>query len=269
MAIDRADCDDETAGRGRRLMNERRIQILKDISSNEKITVAELAIRYNVSQVTIRSDLRALQGHGLIRRVHGGASSEQISNRLHSNYDVKSRIAEKAAQMVDPGETIMIESGSTNALLARKIGEVQDVTIVTNSYFIANYVRDLPRVKVIALGGDFQPDSEVCVGPLTRQSLQSFYVDKLFIGSDGYSEESGFTCVNLQRAEVVNAMARCARKKIILTDSSKFFNRGVARQLPLSEVSMVITDDGIPEQARQALARHRVELVVVPREGAL
>lgn len=247
-------------------MNERRMLILKDVSSNEKITVAELAEKYQVSQVTIRSDLKALESQGLVKRIHGGASNhsdERISNRLHSNYEVKLRIAERAAQMVESGETIIIESGSTNALLAKKLGETKDITIVTNSCFIANYVRDLPRAKVVLLGGDYQPDAEICVGPLTRQALQSFYVDKMFIGSDGYSED-GFTCLNLQRAEIAYAMSKRAKKSIVLTDSSKFTVRGVAKQLSLSEVSIVVTDEGIPESARKTITRHSIELITVP-----
>lgn len=248
-------------------MNERRMQILKDISENEKISVAELSEKYSVSQVTIRSDLKILESKGLIKRIHGGASSlldERIDSRLNSNYEIKMRLALRAAQMVESGETIIIESGSTNALLAGILAETKDVTIVTNSYFIANFVRDYPRIKIILLGGDYQPDSEVCVGPLTRQALQSFYVDKLFIGSDGFSEEDGFTCNNMQRAEVASSMAKRANATIVLTDSSKFSLRGVARQLPLSEVSMVITDDGIPESARKLICSQKIELITVP-----
>ena len=248
-------------------MNERRMMILTDVSTNEKITVAELATKYKVSQVTIRSDLKVLESSGLIKRIHGGASNrsdEQIHIRLDTNYQVKLRIAERAAQMVEPGETIIIESGSTNALLAKKLGETKDVTIVTNSCFIANFVRDLPRAKMILLGGDFQPDSQVCVGPLTRQALQSFYVDKTFIGSDGYSENDGFTCMNMQRAEVASTMIQRSNKSIILTDSSKFTQRGVARQCSLSEVSSVITDEGIPEKVKATLFRHNIDLILVP-----
>ncbi len=247
-------------------MNERRMQILNDISENEKISVAELSDKYKVSQVTIRTDLKALESNGLIKRIHGGASSlsdERIDSRLNSNYEIKLLIAERAAEMVEPGETIIIESGSTNALLARKLAETRDVTIVTNSYFIANFVRDYPRVKIVLLGGDYQPDSEVTVGPLARQALQSFYVDKLFIGSDGFSEQEGFTCNNMQRAEVASAMAKRAAKTIILTDSSKFSVRGVARQLPLSDVSMVITDEGITDAARRLITGNNIELITV------
>lgn len=249
-------------------MNERRMKILTEFTDNDTVTVAELAEKYQVSQVTIRTDFKALQQDGLIRRVHGGAaapSDESIAHRLGDQYETKLRIAERAAQLVGPGETIMIESGSTNALLAKRLGETRDVTIVTNSCFIAHYVRDLPHVNVVLLGGNYQPDSEVCVGPLTRQSLQSFYVDKLFIGTDGYTENVGLTCVNLMRAETVSAMAAQARNTIVLTDSRKFGRRGVAGQLALSEISLVITDDRIPEQAVLDLKKHAVELITVPR----
>jgi len=246
-------------------MNERRLQIIKDISENDKISVSELAARYGVSQVTIRNDLKVLQQNGLIRRIHGGASSERIANRFDSNYEIKLRIADKAAEMIESGETIMIESGSTNALLAKKLGETKDVTIVTNSYFIANFAKESSRLKFVLLGGDFQPDSEVCVGPLARQAMQAYYVEHLFIGSDGFSEKEGFTNNNLQRAEVALDMAKRAKEVIILTDSSKFMQRGVVLQLPFSEITMVITDDGIPDEARKALSRHNVKLITVPK----
>lgn len=247
-------------------MIERRMQIINDFSSNDRISVADLAEKYHVSQVTIRNDLKALQNDNLIKRVHGGASStsnEFISARLNVNYEIKLRIAERAAQMVSSGETVFIESGSTNALLAKKLSETKDVTIITNSCFIANFIREIPRVNIVLLGGNYQPSSEVCVGPLTCQSMQSFFVDKLFIGSDGFSEKHGFTCINLLRAEVVAAMAKRAEHRIILTDSSKFSQRGVAQQLSLTEVTHVITDNGIPDSAREALIRNGVELITV------
>jgi len=248
-------------------MIERRMKLIKDCSIDDKISVAELSVKYHVSQVTIRNDLRILQKDGLVRRIHGGASSnsdEFIVNRLNINYETKMQIAERAAQIVNSGETIIIESGSTNALLAKKLGETKDVTIITNSCFIANYVRDIPNINIILLGGNYQADSEVCVGPLTRQGLQSFYVDKLFIGTDGFSDENGFTCVNLLRAEVVSAMAKRSVSSIVLTDSSKFSQRGVASQLSLSEVNTVITDDKIPDSARSALERNGILVITVP-----
>ncbi len=245
-------------------MNERRMKIIEACTKNAQISVSSLSSRFGVSQVTIRTDLKALEEEGLLRRVHGGAASvsdEVISNRLNRRYETKLHIAAEAAELVASGETVMIESGSTNALLARRLGETKDVTIITNSCFIAHFVRDLPRLRVVLLGGDYQPASEVCVGPLTRQGLQAFHVDKVFLGTDGFSEEDGFTCMDLQRAEVMAAMAARGNRTFILTDSSKFDQRGVAG-LPLESVDTVVTDSGIPETVQTILKRSGVSLLV-------
>ncbi len=249
-------------------MNERQRKILEEISSNENLKVADLARSHNVSAVTIRSDLRLLSREGLIRRVHGGAENtldDYIANRMKHNYKTKVNIAERAAEMIKDGETIMIESGSTNALLALALGKMKEVTIVSNSSYIAGLVSKFPNIKFVLLGGDYQPDSQVCIGPLARLALQSFYVDKVFIGSDGFSKETGFTCVDLQRAEIAAEMSRRANKTIILTDSSKFSSRGVAKQLSLAEVDVLITDDGIPANMRKLFEASHLELITVPK----
>lgn len=245
------------------------MRILADITANDKIRVSELAEKYAVSTVTIRSDLRALDREGLINRFHGGAVNkldERLANRLKHNYELKLRIAERAAEMVNDGETIIIESGSTNALLARRLAETKHVTIVTNSFFIADFNSKASNVKFIMLGGDFQVGSQVCTGPLTSLAVQSFYVDKAFFGCDGFSEEGGFTNFDLQRAEVAAAMAKRANRSIVITDSSKFLTRGVAKQIGLADVSCVVTDDGIPGAMRRLLKGSGVELVTVPKE---
>lgn len=174
---------------------------------------------------------------------------------------MKFRIAKKAAQLVNPGETIIIESGSTNALLARSIGESKPVSIITNSFFIANFVKDIPKINITLLGGDYQADSEVCIGPLTKLALQSFYVDKVFIGTDGFLEDIGFTCIDLQRAEIACEMAKRANHTIILTDSSKFGSRSVAKQFDVRDVSTVITDDGIDRKYESFLLENGVDVI--------
>jgi DeoR/GlpR family transcriptional regulator of sugar metabolism len=244
-------------------MRRRRMQILKDVTTKETLTVAELSAMHGVSQVTIRSDLRALEQQGLLKRHHGGASSEKIANRINENYEVKLRIARQAANIVEQGETIMIESGSTNALLAQTLAEKKDVTIITNSYFIANFVSGYPRARIILLGGDYLVHSEVCVGPLTIRSLRSFFVDKLFVSCNGFSEKIGFTSANLQRADVAVEMAKQANRSIILTDSGKFRRRGVAQQLDLTQVDTVITDEGIDDHTEAVLRRAGINVIMV------
>ena len=246
-------------------LNERQLAILNRVISSPKINVADLAKEFSVSQVTIRQDLKLLEQTGMLKRFHGGAmpvSDDDIMKRLSINYDIKLNIAKKAASLVSNGETVMIESGSTNALLARELANKSDVTIITNSTFISRYVRGMNNLKIIILGGDYQHESEVLVGPLTRICLKQFHVDKVFIGVDGFSPSTGFTCINLMRAEVARATAERANKVIVVTDSSKFDKVGVACQFKPEEADMVITDKNLSEKHLEVLKSFGIEVVL-------
>jgi DeoR/GlpR family transcriptional regulator of sugar metabolism len=136
----------------------------------------------------------------------------------------------------------MIESGSCCALLADELSRTRrGVTIITNSAFIADYVRD-GQASVVLLGGDYQPESQVTVGPLVEQCLGGFHVDHLFVGIDGYTPEAGFTGKNHLRAAVVAQMAKRADQVVVLTESLKFPRQGAVPLLAASEVTRVITD---------------------------
>ena len=251
-------------------MNARQIEIIQDFSKSDKLSVTWLAKKYAVSQVTIRNDLKKLERDGFLVRTHGGAttaSEEKLDHRMTKRFAVKLRIAEAAADLVSPGETIIIESGSTNALLARCLAESKEVNIITNSCYIANYLRDLPMAKVVLLGGEYQSDSDVCVGPLTKLALQAFSVNKMFFGTDGYSEDGGFTSDNLQRAEIVLSMAERAKECILVSDSSKFRedgHRGIVSGLGLEKTSRIISDEGMPQTAQKLFKKHKIALTLVP-----
>ena len=150
--------------------------------------VSRLSTLLNVSQVTIRKDLIALEQSGMLVREHGYATlnnSDDINKRLAFHFEQKMQIVKRAAQLVEDGETIFIESGSCCALLAVEIAQTKkDVTIVTNSAFIADYVRKIENVQIVLLGGNYQKESQVMVGPMTAQCAQAYFADKLFIGTD-------------------------------------------------------------------------------------
>lgn len=250
-------------------MTNRYTKLLKIVNENKRIEVSKLSELLNVSQVTIRKDLGALEEKGLLKREHGYAvmtSSDDISSRLAFNYDIKRKIAHLASELVSDGETVMIESGSSCALLAEELANnKKDVTIITNSIFIANYIRE-GNAKVVLLGGDYQPESQVLVGPLARKCVKDFFVDKLFIGTDGYSPKIGFTGKNLMRTETVKAMSESAEKIIILTDSSKFSERGVVSQFRANEINYLFTDTNIPKDVLESLKNEKVEVKMVSVE---
>lgn len=246
-------------------MNDRRIRILEMLNEAGSIDVAVLAQELDVSGVTIRKDLAALNEKGLLHRQHGLAvrvSPDDVNYRMIFNYEVKKRIALRTAEMVENGETVMIESGSTCAMLAAQLAEnKRDVTIVTNSAFIAAHVRSFPGARVVLLGGSYEPDAQVMTGPLVRICAREFFVDKFFIGTDGYYPPQGFSNVDLLRSEAVCAMAERAKQKIILTDSSKFNKRGVVTLMHAREVAAVVTD-AVPEDCRVSLEQNGVEIVI-------
>ena len=219
-----------------------------------------------VSQVTIRKDLDALTKQGLIIRNHGYATlnnSDDMNNRLAYHYEMKQRIAKKVCEDIHDGETIMIESGSCCALVALEIAQSKkNITIITNSAFIADYIRN-EEVKVILLGGEYQASSQVLVGPITINNSKNFFVDKYFIGADGFSEKSGFTGKDYLRAETVREMAKQATQVIIVTESEKFGHIGTVNLLDTKNVAKVYTDTHIPQEDEIYLNEMNVEVIKV------
>ena len=248
-------------------MSERHTQILELLTEQKRVEVTELSELLHVSQVTIRKDLDQLENAGLILRAHGFAtlnSSDDMNNRLAYHYDVKQKIAKLACESIRDGETIMIESGSCCALLALEIAKTRkEITIITNSAFIADYVRKTEKIRIILLGGEYQLESQVMVGPLTRKCVEAFFVDKFFIGTDGFSEASGFTGNDYMRSEAVRDMAKQADKVIIVTDSVKFHQKGVVNLLRTEDVDCIYTDSDIPSEVEEYLLGKNIEVCKV------
>lgn len=248
-------------------MIDRHTKILEYLTENKKVEVVKLSEILDVSQVTIRKDLDTLETLGLVKREHGYArlnSSDDMNSHLAYHYDIKLKMAEKAVQLVDDGETIMIESGSCCTLVASEIAKhKKDITIITNSAFIAEYIRKIANVKTILLGGDYQNESQVMVGPMMRKCAETFFVDKLFIGTDGYSGKAGFTGNDYMRAEAVRDMAKQAEKVIVVTESNKFQQKGVVSLLPSNDVDILITDNAIPEDYEQTFCKQSIIVIKV------
>ena len=231
-------------------MNERHAKILELLSRYHKMEVSRLSTLLNVSQVTIRKDLIALE------------HSDDINKRLAFHFEQKMQIVKRAAQLVEDGETIFIESGSCCALLAVEIAQTKkDVTIVTNSAFIADYVRKIENVQIVLLGGNYQKESQVMVGPMTAQCAQAYFADKLFIGTDGFSIRTGFTGNDYMRSVAVQDMAKQVEKVIVVTDSSKFYQKGNVSLIATNRIHMLITNPDIPLEQEQYLLEQKVEML--------
>jgi DeoR/GlpR family transcriptional regulator of sugar metabolism len=252
------------------MMNRRHTTILEVLSKHQRAEVIALSELLDVSQVTVRKDLDILEERGLIRREHGYAclnKTDDIGKRMAFNYDIKRRIAREASALVEEGETVMIESGSCCALLAEELAnEQKDITIITNSVFIANFIRNASHTRIILLGGYYQPESQVLVGPITRKCGEIFFSDKFFVGTDGFMPGFGFTGNDHQRSQTVMELAENARDIFVLTESEKFRRQGVLGMVRLENVSGVFTDDRIPPDIEKMLVENNITLYKVPEQ---
>ena len=236
-------------------MNARHQQIIQLVSERGSVSVNELSLTTGVSEVTVRQDLNVLEKGGFLRRVHGSAvapESDDVGARMQTRFAVKKQLAEYAASLVKTGETVFIEGGSTNALLARELSARDDITIITVSHYIAGLLREKGG-DVIILGGLFQRSSESVVGPLTRLCIQHLNFHKAFIGIDGWDAATGFTGRDMLRCDVVNAIMDKQTHTIALTDSSKFGQIHPYSLAPSQPFKQVVTDAELGEGYQKAL----------------
>ena len=248
------------------MFNSRQLQIIDLLQSRDKLTVSELTEKFGVSLVTVRQDLKKLEDQGVLKRTHGGAvavdNGYDTSTRMWNNYEKKQKIAQKAASLVNDGETIIVETGSTCALLARELAGKRGLTVITNSVFICNFVRDCASIDVVLLGGSFQHDAECNVGPLTKMGLSQFSVDKCFIGADALSEQKGVSTINLFRADVVRSMSESARRIFVVATSDKIGRNTGVTIFPMKSIYGVVTDSDLPQAQQDMLERAGLEVVL-------
>jgi DeoR/GlpR family transcriptional regulator of sugar metabolism len=245
-------------------MNDRQKQILKIVSKKSRVTVTELAGMFDTSGVTIRQDLTFLEQQGFLKRVHGGVTfvnTDDLSRRLLVNFEKKLEIARKALSFVYDGETVLIESGSTNAILARELVEKGHTTVVTPNVFIARECRKSNENSVVLLGGIYQKESESLIGPMVKQCMDTVHFKKAFVGIDGFSREAGFTSKDMMRADISSYIAQNCEELFVLTDSSKFGRTELVKLFDVECVAYLITDEGIPDSDRDFLSKKGVTVL--------
>lgn len=249
-------------------MNKKRQEkIVEIILDEKKVTVARLSELLDVSNVTIRKDLTSLSEQGIIKRTHNYAEImdyDNISGKLAYHFKEKSAIAAAAVDLVSDGETLMIESGSCCAIFAKELAnQRENMTVITNSIFIADYIGYKPDFQIILPGGILQQRSQALVGPLIEETVNKYHVDKMFIGTDGYSPKWGFSNKDHLRAEAVRNMSNNADKVIILTESEKFLNLGTYPIGIDERIYGVVTDDKIEKEQIKDLENKGIKVLKV------
>lgn len=243
----------------------REARILDRLATDGALSVAELARELGVSEVTIRSDLRDLEAGGFLHRTHGGAqasSFQTVLERQRNRRSAKRRIAAAAAAMVRDGDAIMLEAGTTTALVGNELDGRHGVQIVTNSTLALGAARLNPSLRVIMAGGQFHPAMESFTGSEALGTIARFNVRLAFVGTDGFSVEHGMTTSFADGADVVRAMSAQADETWLLADSSKFGKRGFVGVLGLEQIAGVITDSALSADACAKIRELGTSLIV-------
>ena len=252
------------------LNEERRRSILKTLHREGRVLVTELASQFRTSQITIRKDLEVLDNQGVIQRTHGGALPVQAGalldptlrekEKLHRKE--KMRIAMAAAKLVEEGESVLLDSGTTTTAIARALKDASKLTVITNATNIAAELAGT-NVEVILTGGTLRKNSFSLVGPLAEQTLRQLSADILFLGVDGFDTKAGLFTPNLLEAQVNRIMVEIATRTVAVCDSSKFGRRSLCNIVPTSAVNQVITDKNISKHDLQTLREAGVSVTLV------
>lgn len=245
-------------------LSQREREILRILSEDQGISLAEISARLDVSTVTLRSDLGRLADQGYIVRTRGGALPAfhpEILEKLKERVEEKNRIAKAAADLIGDGDHIMISAGTTSSLIMKYMLGKRDVHVVTNSTFIFNFARINPAIHVTLVGGEFRPSAEALVGPIALRDLEQFHVKMAFLGVDGFSLETGITANFVDVAEVVRRMSAQTRRSIVVADSSKYNWAGFAHIQNLAEIDTLITDTGLGEEVRTELENNGISVI--------
>lgn len=252
------------------LNEERRREILAALHRDGRVLVKDLARHFRISQITIRKDLEFLDSQGVVQRTHGGALPIQagalldptLREKERQHRKQKAQIAQAAAALVEEGQSVLLDSGTTTTAIARALKEMSRLTVITNAINIAAELAGT-HVEVILTGGTLRKNSFSLVGPLAEETLRQLSADILFLGVDGFDTKAGLFTPNLLESEVNRTMVDIARRTIAVCDSSKFGRRSLCNIMPVTSVHEVITDKQLSKSDLNALKDAGIKVTLV------
>jgi DeoR family glycerol-3-phosphate regulon repressor len=244
----------------------RQAHIAELVSQRGEASVDALAQQFGVSAATIRRDLSQLAEGGVIQKVHGGARRSPLiaegsfSERMAENAGAKEEIARKLAPLIEPGDTLFIDTGSTTLACAHQLAAVPELTVITNSVRIAHVMSSGEgRPKVLLLGGEFRNDNAETVGPTTIEQIRGFQADHAVITVAALDASVGAMDAELDEAHVARAMIECAHRLIVVADARKMERKAAFRVCRLDEIDVLVSDTAPSPAFRAALGEADVE----------
>lgn len=252
----------------------RRLRMLDAVRDRDYVKVAELADRFSISEVTVRSDLEVLASRGVVRRIRGGAIATDVPRRERAFEESegeyaseKHAIGRAAAGLVRSGDTVILDVGTTTAAIGQAMAadtNLQDVVVFTNSLRIAVQLEPvIPRFTVVVTGGTLRPLQHSLVNPLGDGVLDRIRADMVFIGCNGVDPVAGITNINLPEAEMKRRMMASGRRRIVVADGSKLGRVELARLCAISDVDLLMTGGSADEMVLADLVDRGMRVEVV------
>ncbi|MBN8243517.1 DeoR/GlpR transcriptional regulator [Nitratireductor aquimarinus] len=234
-------------------------RILDLLTEQGTMGVNDLAQHLEVSVETVRRDVKVLAGRGAIVRMHGAialpsvVSEAPFERRMRENRQAKETIAALAASTIRDGESVMLDTGTTTSLLARALLDHRQLTVVTNSSDIARTLATVNGNKVYMAGGELRSDSGSALGFSAIEFVSRFSVDHAIISAGAVNAMTGIMDYDLEEAQFGNAVLARGRRRVVVTDASKFGRKGLVRVCSFAEVDSLIVDSMPPEDLSEAL----------------
>jgi DeoR family transcriptional regulator, fructose operon transcriptional repressor len=248
---------------------ERKQLIVNYVLSKSRVSVQELCKLLDVSESTIRRDLSDLEEQKLLKRTHGGAISintvnfePTYSEKVDQFREEKIRIAKKAAEFIEDGDSLIIDAGSTTFYLAAELAKFRGLTVVTNSIPLMQKLSSIPDINIVATGGALRTITMAFTGPLSENVLDHIHVDKAFIGTNGLDLEAGLTTPNVAEASIKHKMISIANQVFVLADHSKIGCVSFSRFGTIDEIDTCITSEAVSEEQKAAFESKNVQLIV-------
>lgn len=243
-------------------------QIFEHVMAQGSVKISQLAKSLGVSEMTIRRDLEELEERQLVLRTHGGvvlregtAFDRDFSRRRMEHLAEKGEIAQRAVQLIEPGDVLGLDASTTVLELSRLLGRVSNLTVVTNNLVIPPFLQQYENVQVISAGGHLRANALSTVGPLACRTLGEFNYEKVFVSGNAVDSVQGLTDTNSQEIETKCTMLRHAATRIVLADSSKLGKRAFQRCWPVEQIDILVTDSGASPEMTQAFAERGIQVL--------
>ena len=244
----------------------RRDRLVEIIRLSGFASLLNLAKEVKVSESTVRRDLDYLEDSGVAKRTHGGVfytgpspKSPHFDRRQSQQWEQKKQIARAAADLIQDGETVLLDGGSTTYELAQQLVG-RPLQVVTNSFPVAMLFMTSEVADLVFIGGYVHSKTGVCVGPYAREAIGSLNVERALLSVAGINEK-GFYNSNLLLVETEQAMMESADRVVILADSTKFDRSSLAQLCPIGDIDTLVVDDQLPEKWQDRIKQAGIRLV--------